>query len=68
LKEALETFEIARRLNQKDPMIMFYQGITLKSLGRRDEALYCYDRSLQMDADDPEIYNEKASLLMEMKK
>jgi Flp pilus assembly protein TadD len=39
-------------LNQKDPDLWNLKGITLRSLGRYDEAIECFNKSLEIDPRD----------------
>ena len=43
--KALHSFEQAILLNQKDPDLWNLKGITLRSLGRYDEAIECFNKS-----------------------
>ena len=50
--EALSSFEQAILLEQNDPDLWNYKGVTLRSLGRYDEAIECYNKSLSLDPRD----------------
>ena len=50
--EALNSFEQAILLNQKDPDLWNLKGIALRSLGRYDEAIECFNKSLEIDPRD----------------
>ena len=50
--EALNSFEQAILLNQKDPDLWNLKGIALRSLGRYDEAISCFNKSLSIDPRD----------------
>ena len=50
--EALGFFEQALLLNQRDPDLWNYKGITLRSLGRYEEAMDCFNKSLEIDPRD----------------
>ena len=50
--EALNSFEQAILLNQKDPDLWNLKGITLRSIGRYDEAIECFNKSLEIDPRD----------------
>ena len=50
--EALNSFEQAILLNQKDPDLWNLKGITLRSLGRYNEAIECFNKSLEIDPRD----------------
>tara|TARA_Y100000310_G_scaffold68891_1_gene64211 strand:- start:161 stop:298 length:138 start_codon:yes stop_codon:yes gene_type:complete len=39
-------------LNQNDPDLWNLKGITLRSLGRYDEAVECFNKSLEIDPRD----------------
>ena len=49
---ALNLFEQAILLNQKDPDLWNLKGIALRSLGRYDEAIECFNKSLEIDPRD----------------
>ena len=51
-EDALAYFEQAVLLNQNDPDIWNQKGVTLRSLGRYDEALECFNKSLEIDPAD----------------
>lgn len=51
-EDALAYFEQAILLNQNDPDIWNQKGAALRSLGRYDEALECFNKSLEMDPAD----------------
>ena len=50
--DALNLFEQAISLNQKDPDLWNFKGITLRSLGRYNEAMECFNKSLEIDPRD----------------
>ena len=50
--DALNSFEQAILLNQNDPDLWNFKGVTLRSLGRYDEAVECFNRSLKIDPRD----------------
>jgi len=49
---ALDFFEQAISLDQKDPDLWNLKGIALRSLGRYDEAVSCFNKSLNIDPRD----------------
>ena len=51
-EDALSYFEQALLLKPDDPDLWNQKGVTLRSLGRYDEASECYNRSLQLDPRD----------------
>ena len=51
-EDALAYFEQAVLLNQNDPDIWNQKGAALRSLGRYDEALECFNKSLEIDPAD----------------
>lgn len=53
-EEALGFFEQALLMNQKDPELWNYKGIALRSMGRYEEALECFNKSLELDPRDKE--------------
>ena len=50
--DALSFFEQALLLNQNDPDLWNYKGIALRSLGRYEEAMECFNKSLEIDPRD----------------
>ena len=50
--DALNSFEQAILFNQKDPDLWNLKGIALRSLGRYDEAIECFNKSLEIDPRD----------------
>ena len=50
--EALGFFEQALLLNQNDPDLWNYKGVALRSLGRYEESMYCFNKSLEIDPRD----------------
>jgi len=50
--EALNSFEQAILLNQKEPDLWNLKGIALRSLGRYNEAIECFNKSLEIDPRD----------------
>ncbi len=50
--DALGFFEQALLLNQNDPDLWNYKGIALRSLGRYEEAMNCFNKSLKIDPRD----------------
>ena len=51
-EDALNSFERAISLNQNDPVLWILMGIVLRSLGRYDEAVECFNKSLEIDPRD----------------
>ncbi len=49
---ALGFFDQALLLNQNDPELWNYKGVALRSIGRYDEALECFNKSLELDPRD----------------
>ena len=49
---ALDLFQQAVLLDQKDPDLWNLMGITLRSMGRYDEAVECFNKSLNLDPRD----------------
>ncbi len=49
---ALGFFEQALLLNQDDPDLWNNKGITLRSMGRYEEAMECFNKSLKIDPRD----------------
>jgi Flp pilus assembly protein TadD len=50
--DALSFFEQALLLNQDDPNLWNKKGVTLRSLGRYEEAMECFNKSLEIDPRD----------------
>ena len=50
--DALNSFEQAISLDQKDPDLWNLMGIALRSLGRYNEAIECFNKSLEIDPRD----------------
>ncbi len=48
-EEALGFFEQALLMNQNDPELWNHKGVALRSMGRYDEALECFNKSLELD-------------------
>lgn len=51
-EQALSYFEQALLLDQKNAQIWNQKGAALRSLGRYDEALECFNRALEIDPTD----------------
>ena len=51
-EEALGFFEQALLLNENDPELWNHKGVALRSIGRYDEALECFNKSLELDPRD----------------
>ena len=49
---ALDFFEQALLLNQNDPDLWNHKGVALRSLGRYEEAMYCFNKSLEIEPRD----------------
>ncbi len=50
--DALGFFEQALLLNQDDPNLWNNKGVALRSLGRYEEAMECFNKSLEIDPRD----------------
>ena len=50
--EALGIFEQALLLNQENPDLWNFKGVALRSLGRYEEAMECFNKSLEIDPRD----------------
>jgi tetratricopeptide (TPR) repeat protein len=50
--DALAYFDQALLMNQNDPELLNFKGVTLRSLGRYQEALECFNKSLEIDPRD----------------
>ena len=51
-EDALGFFEQALLLDQSDPELWNHKGVVLRSMGRYDEALECFNKSLELDPRD----------------
>ena len=51
-EEALGFFEQALQMNQNDPELWNFKGVALRSIGRYNEALECFNKSLELDPRD----------------
>ena len=51
-EEALGFFEQALLLDQKNPKLWNYKGVALRSIGRYNEAIECFNKSLEIDPRD----------------
>ncbi len=50
--DAFGFFEQALLLNQDDPDLWNHKGIVLRSMGRYEEAMECFNKSLKIDPRD----------------
>jgi tetratricopeptide (TPR) repeat protein len=50
--DALGFFEQALLLNQTDPDLWNYKGVALRSLGRYEESMECFNKSLEIEPRD----------------
>ncbi len=50
--EALSSFEQAILLDQKNPDLWNLKGVALRGLGRYNEAIVCFNKSLEIDPRD----------------
>ena len=51
-EDALNSFQKAISLKQNDPDLWNNKGIALRSLGRYNEAIECFNKSLEIDPRD----------------
>ncbi|MFN3654573.1 MAG: tetratricopeptide repeat protein [Candidatus Nitrosotenuis sp.] len=51
-EEALSNFEQASLLDQKNAQIWNLKGAALRSMGRYDEAIECFNKALELDPAD----------------
>ena len=51
-QNAINSFDKAISLNQNDPDLWNMKGIALRSLGRYNEAIECFNKSLEIDPRD----------------
>ena len=50
--DALGFFEQALLLNQDDPDLWNYKGVALRRLGRYEESMECFNKSLEIEPRD----------------
>lgn len=50
--DALGFFEQSLLLNQTDPDLWNYKGVALRSLGRYEESMECFNKSLEIEPRD----------------
>lgn len=50
--KALECFEEALLIKQNDPELWNLKGVTLRSMGRYEEASRCFNKALEIDPRD----------------
>jgi tetratricopeptide (TPR) repeat protein len=50
--DALGFFEQALLLNQDDPDLWNHKGVALRSLGRYEESMECFNKSLEIEPRD----------------
>ena len=50
--EALSYFEQALLLDQNNPELWNYKGVALRSMGRYNDAIDCFNKSLEIDPRD----------------
>ncbi len=50
--DALRFFEQSLLLNQNDPDLWNHKGIALRSLGRYEESMECFNKSLEIEPRD----------------
>jgi len=50
--DALGFFEQALLLDQKNPELWNHKGVALRSMGRYDEAIECFNKSLEIEPRD----------------
>jgi Flp pilus assembly protein TadD len=51
-EDALGFFEQALLQDQENPELWNYKGVALRSMGRYNEALECFNKSLELDPRD----------------
>ncbi len=51
-ENALNSFQKALLLNQNDPDLWNLKGVALRSMGRYNEAIECFNKSLEIDPRD----------------
>jgi Flp pilus assembly protein TadD len=50
--DALDFFEQSLLLNQNDPDLWNHKGVALRSLGRYEESMECFNKSLEIEPRD----------------
>ena len=66
LQKALEAYNQALKLKQKDHILWYYKGTILFQLGRYQEAIECYNQALELNSDNYIIWCEKANALFKL--
>ncbi|MBI2568969.1 MAG: tetratricopeptide repeat protein [Candidatus Schekmanbacteria bacterium] len=66
LDAALAEFELARRDTPDDYAIYFGRGISLQGLGRMQEAITSYQKSLELNPKQPLVYNSLAAAYLKI--
>ena len=51
-EKALSFFDQALLLDKNDPELWNFKGVSLRSMGRYDEAIECFNKSLEIDPRD----------------
>jgi len=51
-EDALSCFEQAIVMNANDPDLWNYKAVVLRSMGRNEEAIECFNKSLKIDPRD----------------
>ena len=64
LRDALECFEQAVRLNPNNSKSWYNKGMSLVSLGEsKEEALHCFQKAIEINPLDAEAWNNKGAVL-----
>lgn len=66
--EAIGYFDEALALNSDVPAAWNDKGMSLKALGRLNDALDCFNRALEINSADPDYWNNKGMVLGMMEK
>ena len=66
--KALDAVNSFLKNNIKNSNAYNLKGTILRSLGRRNESLECYDKAIKINPKDPNFYNNKANTLRDLKK
>jgi tetratricopeptide (TPR) repeat protein len=66
-KDALDSFNIALEINDKDIFALFNKGVILSDLGEYTESINCFDKIIEQDSNDSKAYMQKANSLNGLK-
>ena len=67
-EEAIECFDKAIEIDEKDTYSRYKKGITLTRLKRYKEAIECFDKAIKIDEKDVEVWTGKGVALSRLKR